>query len=216
METMRNRATDLLPAVLLTVLSMIQALALELLWTRLRESPYLWTMDWNALLGWTQVAAMLLGFLVVWLFYISVVMRFRWLPSLQDSVVPFGIGILEFTLIDLMGPDSLGPWFYALALIFGVSTWASHSIFRRARQDPANWEFFDSVQPATIRDFMPSISATGGIGFLGLVLQISRDQGWLALGAVLIASAALAYQIELTRRYWQRSFSAETSSEAAS
>ena len=41
METMRTRATDLFPSVLLTVLSMIQAL--ELLWTRVRESSYLWT-----------------------------------------------------------------------------------------------------------------------------------------------------------------------------
>jgi hypothetical protein len=193
---------------------MIQALALELLWTRLRESPYLWTVGWDALLGWTQATAMLLGFLVVWLFYISVVMRFRWLPSLQDSVVPFGIGILEFTLIDLMGPDSLGPWFYVLALIFAASIWASHTIFRRARQDQANREFFESVRPATIRDFMPSISAIAGLGLLGLVLHISGSQGWLALGAVLIAIAALAYQIEVTRGYWDRWISVETSSEA--
>ena len=215
METMRTRATELLPSVLLTVLSMIQALALELLWTRLRESPYLWTAGWEALLGWTQATAMLLGFLVVWLFYISVVMRFRWLPSLQDSVVPFGIGILEFTLIDLMGPDSLGPWFYVLALVSAASTWASHAISRRARQDPANWEFFDSVQPATIRDFAPSIGAMGGLGLLGLVLHISGSQGWLALGSVLVAIAALAYQIEVTRRYWDRSISRVPSPEAA-
>jgi hypothetical protein len=211
----RNRATDLFPSVLLTVLSMIQALALELLWTRLRESPYLWSGGWDALLGWSQVAAMLLGFLVVWLFYVSTVMRFRWLPSLQDSVVPFGIGILEFTLIDLMGPDSLGPWFYVLALVFAASTWASHAISRRARQDPANWEFFDSVQPATIRDFVPSISAIGGLGLLGLVLHISGSQGWLAFGSILVAVAALAYQIEVTRRYWDRSISGVTSPEAA-
>jgi hypothetical protein len=184
---------------------MIQALALELLWSRLHESSYLWALDWDALLGWTQAAAMLLGFLLVWLFYISSVMRFRWLPSLQDSVVPFGIGILEFTLIDLMGPDSLGPWFYALALIFAVSTWASSTIFRRARQDPANREFFESVQPARLRDFAPSISVILGIGLLGLVLHVSGTQGWLALGAVLIAIAALAYQIQVTHRYWQRS-----------
>jgi len=215
METMRTRATERLPSVLLTVLSMIQALALELLWTRVRESPYLWTLGWDALLGWTQVAAMLLGFLVVWLFYISVVMRFRWLPSIQDSVVPFGIGILEFSLIDLMGPDSLAPWLYVLALIFAVSTWASHTIFRRARQDPGNREFFESVPPATLRDFVPSISAIAGIGLLGLVLHVSGSQGWLALGAVLIAIAALAYQIELTRRYFERSISNSHSSEAA-
>ena len=207
MEMIRNRATDLFPSVLLTVLSMIQALALELLWSRLRESSYLWASDWNALLGWLQVTAMLLGFLVVWLFYVSIVMRFRWLPSLQDSVVPFGIGILEFTLIDLMGPDSLGPWFYVLALIFAVSTWASHTIFRRARRDPANREFFDSVQPARIRDFATAIGVVAGIGVLGLVLHVSGSPGWLALGSLLIAIGALAYQIEQTRRYWGRSIS---------
>jgi hypothetical protein len=211
MEAMRNRATELLPSVLLTVLSMIQALALELLWVRLRESSYLWTPGWEALLGWSQAAAMLLGFLVVWLFYISVVMRFRWLPSIQDSVVPFGIGVLEFSLIDLMGPDSLGPWFYLLALIFAVSTWTSHSIFRRARQDPANREFFDSVPPATLRDFAPSLGAIAGIGLFGLVLHVSGDRGWLALVAILMATAVLGYQIDLTRRYWERSISASAS-----
>jgi hypothetical protein len=157
---------------------------------------------------------MLLGFLVVWLFFVSVVMRFRWLPSIQDSVVPFGIGILEFSLIDLMGPDSLGLWLYALALIFAVSTWASHTIFRRARQHPANREFFESMSPATLRDFAPSIGAIAGIGLLGLVLQVSGNQGWLALAAVLIAIAALAYQIDLTRRYWKRSISESPRSEA--
>jgi len=214
-ETVRNRATDLFPSVLLTVLSMIQALALELLWARLRESPYLWTVGWDALLGWVQVAAMLLGFLVVWLFYVSIVMRFRWLPSLPDSVVPFGVGILEFILIDLMGPDSLGPWFYVLALIFAVSTWASHTIYRRARRDPANSEFFESVQPATLQDFAPAIGAVAGFAFLGLVLQVSGSQRWLALGSLLVAIAALANQIRMTRWYWRRSISDAASSEAA-
>ncbi len=214
METVRNRATDLFPSVLLTVLSMIQALALELLWSRLRESPYLWTAGWDAVIGWTQVAAMLLGFLVVWLFYVSIVMRFRWLPSLQDSVVPVGIGILEFTLIDLMGPDSLGPWFYAMALIFAVSTWASHTIYRRARRDPANSEFFESMQPAKIRDFAPAIGAVAGIALLGLALHLSGGQRWLVLGSLLVAIAALANQIGMTRRFWRRSISDTASSEA--
>jgi hypothetical protein len=211
---MRNRATDLLPSVLLTVLSMIQALALDLLWSRLRESPYLWAMDWGALLGWIQVGAMLLGFLVVWLFYVSIVMRFRWLPSLRDSVIPFGIGILEFTLIDLMGPDSLGPWFYVMALIFAVSIWASHNFYRRARQDPANREFFDTVAPATVRDFLPSMGASAAIGLLGLILHLSGNRGWLALASLLVTVAALAYQIDQTRRYWQRAISDEALSEA--
>lgn len=214
METIRNRATELFPSVLLTVLSMIQALALELLWTRIHENSYLWILDWDALVGWTQIAAMLLGFLQVWLFYVSFVMRFRWLPSIQDSVVPFGIGLIEFSLVDLMGPDSLGPWFYAFALVFAVSTWASHTIFRRARHDPANRDFFELVRPATLRDFMPSMIAIAGIGSFGLVLHVSGSRGWLALVAILMTIAALAYQIDLTRRYWERSMSIPASNRA--
>jgi hypothetical protein len=212
---MRTRATDLFPSILLTVLSMIQALALELLWSRLRDSAYLWTSDWGALLGWVQVAAMLLGFLVVWLYYVSLVMRFRWLPSLGDSVVPFGIGILEFTLVDLMGPDSLGLWFYAMALIFAVSTWANQRFFRRARRDPANREFFQSVPPATIRDFAPSIAAVAVIGLLGVVLHVSGSRGWLALGSLLVTIAALGYPIHQTRRYWKRSMADPAPADAA-
>lgn len=215
MEMIRNRATDLFPSVLLTVLSMIQALALELLWTRLRESPYLWIAGWDALIGWTQVAAMLLGFLVVWLFYVSIVMRFRWLPFLQDSVVPFAIGILEFTLVDLMGPDSLSLWFYAMAFIFAVSTWASHNIYGRARRDPANREFFDSVQLATMRDFAPAIVAIAGIALLGLALHLSGGPRWLAFGSLLFTIAGLANQIGMTRRFWRRSISDTAPSEAA-
>jgi hypothetical protein len=109
----------------------------------------------------------------------------------------------------------LGPWFYALALIFAVSTWASHAIFRRARQDPANREFFESVPPATLRDFAPSLIAIAGIGLLGLVLHASGSRGWMALVAIVLAIAALAYQIEVTRRYWERSISTSASSEAA-
>ena len=58
-----------------------------------------------------------------------------------------------------------------------------------------------------MRDFAPSIAAAGGIGVLGLVLHVSGSPGWLALGSLLITIAALAYQIELTRRYWERSIS---------
>ena len=52
-----------------------------------------------------------------------------------------------------------------------------------------------------------AIAAAGGIGLLGLVLQVSGSPGWLALGSLLITIAALAYQIELARRYWERSIS---------
>jgi hypothetical protein len=207
LDTINNRARDIVPSVLLTLLSIIQALALELLWSRLRETAYLWTASWESVLGWAQVFAMVLGFLQVWLFYTSIVMRFRWAPSLRDSILPFVIGILEFSLIELMGPDSLGPWFYTIALVFAVSVWTSQEIYQRARHDPENSEFFEKLKPATLRDFVPSIVSVGGLALIGVILQVSGSRGWFALAGFVIATGMLAYQIELTRRYWNLSMS---------
>jgi hypothetical protein len=212
-ESIRARATELLPSVLLTLLSMIQALALELLWSRLRDSPHLWAGGWEALLGWVQIAAMLLGFLQVWLFYTSLVMRFRWVPALEDSLIPFGIGILEFTLIDLLGPTYLGLWFVVLALVFAISVWASHRIFRRARRDAGNREFFENVPPAKRGDFLAPIVAVVGLASIGIVLHLSGHRGFLALAALVAAGVALAHQVVVVRRFWELMMSGEAAPE---
>lgn len=94
MPSLPERARELFSSVLLTVLSIVQALALELLWDRVHRAPFLWVGGWPALLAWSQVGVMLLGFAQVWLFYVSIVARFRWLPSTGDALWPFGIGIL--------------------------------------------------------------------------------------------------------------------------
>lgn len=201
---MRSRAKELFPSVLLTLISIVQALALELLWSRLRESPHLWNGGWDALVGWSQVLAMVLGLIQVWVFYTSLVMRFRWLPSLRDSVLPFVIGILEFTLIDLMGPSSIHLWFYALAVVFALSAWDSHAIFRVARQDPDNREFFDSVGRATLRDHLGSAGFVAGLAFVGLVLQVSGSPAWLSFAGLAAAIGAFVYRLEVSRRYWNR------------
>ena len=99
MSDIRDRAKEQLPSVLLTLMSIIQALALEFLWDVVRVTPREFT--WDAVLDWLQIAANMLGILQLWLFYTSAAMRFRWVPTTQDLLFPFVIGILEFTLIDL-------------------------------------------------------------------------------------------------------------------
>jgi hypothetical protein len=211
LETIRTRAKDQLPSVLLTLLSIIQALAIELLWTRLHETPYLWEAGWSSVIGWTQVAAMLLGIFQIWLFYTSLVMRFRWVPSIRDSALPFVIGILEFTLIDLMGSAYFPAWFCTLALIFGVSVWTGQTIFRRARQDPENREFFATLTPARLRDFAASISEVSGLVLIGILLYATGSPHWLAFLGLLFATGALAHQIQGTSRYWALSMTASPS-----
>jgi len=201
-ETIRVRTKDLFPAVLLTLISIIQALSLELLWGKVRESPQFWAGDWTTLLEVLQIGAVLQGIVIIWLLYSSLVMRFRWVPSIWDSVVPFGIGILQFVLIDLVGPDTMAPWFLGLALIFGVVAWSSQTVFRRAQRDPENRAFFDTTEPVTLRDFSSAFVAIGALLCFGALLYTFGESGWIALLGLVLANGFLGHQIELHRRFW--------------
>lgn len=157
METMRSRAKEHLPHVLLTLLSIIQALALELFWSELQGLTYLFELSWVGTSGWIQVAATFLGILVIWVVYATTVMRFSWVPSISDSVVPFFVGLLQFILIESLGVESAGLWFFSLAIIIAIMHGESHMIMRRARQDPDNAEFFEQISRATTADFIPPV-----------------------------------------------------------
>jgi len=208
MNTIRNRAKEQLPVVLLTLLSIVQALALELLWGYLTEEPSLYEAGWPAVVGWVQVATTFLGILLIWLIYASNVMRFRWVPSTADSVFPFVIGVVEFTLIRAMGPDHLGPWFFTMALTFAIATLASHLSYRQARADEENDEFFRTIAPATLRDFLPSfVNVTVQVA-LGFYFLLSGQQGWPALLALGLLAASMLYQMYLTDYFWRRSVGA--------
>ncbi len=143
MDSIRSSATDEFPMVLLTLVSIVQALALEFLWDHLRDRSDLYDYSWIALLGWLQIAASLMGIILIWLTYSGMVMRFRWAPSTADSILPFFVGLIEFLMIDMMGPDKLGRWMIVLAVVFTTMIVVSHKVFRRARRDPANRGWFE-------------------------------------------------------------------------
>ena len=202
MKQTLDRARELLPTVVITVLSMIQALALELYWTRFGESDYLWQWGWDATIGWVQLAVMLLGILQIWLFYVSLVLRFSWLPTMEDTLTPFIIGLLEFAMIDLMGSDHLGAWFLMLAAVFSVSIGASHLVFRRARRDPLNNYCFSQMGSASWRDYLMSFVVVAILIIVGAALWLSGHVGVFALAGLLFALAALSYQLVSIHRYW--------------
>lgn len=197
-----DRAREMLPTVVITVLSMIQALALELYWSRFSASDYLWQGGWDAMIGWLQFLIMLIGIIQVWLFYVSSVLRFTWLPTMEDTTMPFIIGLLEFAMVDLMGPEHRGPWFIALAAVFTFSVGASHLIMRRARKDSNNDYFFDHVDRAKLRDYAGSFTIVGIIFLAGIMIWIFNMPSIIIVIALLFALVALLYQIKATHKYW--------------
>lgn len=205
MQNNLERAKDLLPAIILTILSMIQALALELFWGNIKGSAVLWQGGLDAVVSWLQLLVMLVGMLLIWVFYISFVLRFTWLPSLEDTLIPFLIGLLEFALIDMMRPDLLYIWFPLLGAVFAVATVGSHLMMRRARRDAANDYFFSKVAPASWSDYLGTIIVVIAFCVFGLVLWWSEHDAVMSVAALVIALGILVSRFVMAKQYWMHS-----------
>jgi len=209
MDNIRERATEQFPTVLLTLLSIVQALALEFLWTHLHERTDLYEVSGTALFGWLQIGASLNGIILIWLTYAGLTMRFRWTPSTMDSVMPFFVGIVEFLMIDMMGPGKVGPWLVLMTVIFSTMIAISYHVMRRARRDSSNKEFFDLYAPATLRDFMPHITLVSVMGMVAVWLWASGRSGWPAFVALIGIILILAIETRAAVQYWNRSMGSE-------
>ncbi|WOJ96984.1 hypothetical protein R0137_00075 [Congregibacter brevis] len=205
MSEIRERAREHFPSVMLTLLSIVQALALELLWARLHENTLPVELTWPAVTAWIQVAATVLGLMLIWVVYASNAMRFRWVPSTSDSLYPFFIGFMQFLLIDCMTPSRVGWWLICMAVIFSVMVWVSHSTMRRARFDGSNDEYFRHFSPAGRKDFFPQIALIATFLIGGAYLVMRPEQLVAAFSMMLIVLIVLAWQLYAAAHFWNKS-----------
>ena len=213
-NSIRRRVRAQMPMALLTLTSIVQALALELLWSHAREAGPRAAWNLESAIHWTQIASTLIGIMLIWIIYSNNVMRFVWTPSTRDSVLPFVFGIVEFMLIESLGAAHLGWWMIDLALIFAIMTWTSQITLRSARIDGSNDAFFERRTPATWRDFLPSMVIVALLSLAGIYLIVSGDQGVAALAIVIVSLAILVRQFADTARFWRDSLrEVETSDE---
>lgn len=202
MDTIRNRAKDRFPMVLLTLLSIVQALALEFLWDHTRHRTEIFEISEVALLSWLQIAASLNVIILIWLMYAGMLMRFRWTPTVSDSIWPFLVGLIQFLMIEIMGAEKLALWIIVLALIYGATKFINHRAMKRARIDPANREFFDRYLPATLRDFAPQIIMVTTLILAGSWIWFSGHHGWFAICTLVGSLIGLGYEMHKAVSYW--------------
>ena len=205
MDKIRNRAIEHLPSVLLTLLSIIQALALESLWESTIHRPEFFDWSWMAFLGWLQAIVTLLVIVLIWLIYVALVMRFRWTPAFADLALPFVVGIGQLALIEFTAPSMLGPWCLALGILGATTMAIDYRFVRCARLDEQNKEFFDNVLPATWRDFAPQISFVIFAIGAGVIILATGHNGWFALATLLFALIAMVHITWIQTYFWNKS-----------
>lgn len=202
MDTIRNRATDKFPMVLLTLLSIVQALALEFLWDHTRQRTELFEVSATALIAWLQFSATLNVIILIWLMYAGMLMRFRWTPTVTDSIWPFFVGLIQFLMIELMGTENIALWIFVLALVYGLTDFINHQAMKRARADPANHEFFDRYLPATLKDFVPQIAIIITLILAGALIRHYEHHGWFAICTLIGSLIGLGYETHKAAKYW--------------
>jgi len=197
---MRTRARELLPQVLLGLQSIVQALALELLWDRGSSAPHLFPGSASdaaaraaAVAGWLQVASIGIGIVLMWLLYVGLVLRFTWVPRTRDSIFPFAIGALEFLAIELLGPEYAPAWLAVMGVIFAFVSFATNDVFVHASRESGSP--LAELGLARVRDFWVGIAMSALHFVLAIVIAATGDYGWLAASAFALIDVVLLLQM---------------------
>lgn len=206
MNPIRERVKANVPAVVLTLLGIIQALAVELLWSFVISEPTIYEPSLAALISWLQILSLLVGMLMIWLIYAMNVTRFVWVPTMSEFVTPFWVGFMQFLCIYSLEFDNPGAWFISFALIILTMNWIAHSTMKRARMEPDNAAFFNNRGTATAADFYPVFAVIGmmlAAGFGCLVIGVNQ---WLLLLTLVFGVGGYSvWQLHKLRVWWLRS-----------
>ena len=206
---MRKRALQQFPTILVTLVSIIQALALELMWSEITGADYLWELTVESVIAWGTITVTLLGILQIWVLYSTLVIGFTWRPTLRDSILPFVLGIQEFSLVSLIGSQFSALWLYVLASMFLFANYIAHISVRRARFEPENEAFFRNREPATWRDFRWAFFNIFTLTVFGILYTALGNSHTVALVAIVFANIALVVQMSGSRRLWRAILDAE-------
>jgi hypothetical protein len=204
LRDLREDAKDLFPTIYLTLVSMVQALALEeLLDVALRGDPPPAGAR-GALLS-LQLFAVFVGLLVVWHDYVLGVIRYRYVVGIQDSLIPFLLAFGEFGLIESTRRGSLVAWFRWWAVLLGMGVWIYVHQYTRARADPANGDVDARWGPFTLRQRVAFLTG-GALAALALAAWVRVASPPPALLAAVVAAlgASLVGYAALTALSWLR------------
>jgi hypothetical protein len=202
---MRDRVKESFPSVLLTLLSIMQAVALELLWGKVVGLEVLYEASMECFVIWVQVVSTFVGLILVWVIYAGNVMRFRWTPNISDSIYPFLAGVLEFWFVAAIGQATIGVWILTLGGLFAAMTVISQLTMQRARADDDNADFFRSIPPAKLKDFLPQIILVGIFLMTGTTLLITEVSHHTNAAIVVLTLLFLAWQFRSFVAYWNAS-----------
>ncbi len=201
--TLRARAKTHFPSVLLTLTSVIQAMALETLWSRLSVLASPDGFRAIPLETWLQATALLLAIVVLWIYYAQLVMRLVWVPRLTDSLIPFALGVGQFLEADTLGAGNVALWLAPFPVIFLLCFASWNWTVARAQREPENADLIDAFLPASL--VVRHGPMVGSIVLLVMMTLCAWVWPVSSMAMLILLDLLLLVHIALQGVYWQQS-----------
>ncbi len=205
-RVLHRKLKDSFAANCLTVLSVIQGLALE-------DLAFVVAAEYQKL-TLTQWLLVVLNFalvIIIWDAYMIQSILWEWVPDMRDAAIPFAFGALELVLNHTIGL-SLSAWLLALALLSGLVVLANWHAGRRARKEAENTTLLSLLGSQTRGQVLYlgwslvllGLALASRMGSVEASESLAGLRGGLALALVLLVGVGTAV-IGLTFiRFWSR------------
>jgi hypothetical protein len=203
-RVLHHRLNDAFTPTYLTILSIIQAVALADLATVVAAEYRQFTV-----VQWLLALLTFSVLIMVWNAYTIQGTIWRWIPDIRDAAMPFVVGALELFLNHAI---TLGISFWLLGLaaitaMGAVGTWYMHW---RARTEAGNDQLLEYLKR---HHLVFALYYTGGAAFMLLLAWANHVGSWeaaeggrgvLAVGTALIVGVCLSGAVIISHLYWRK------------
>ena len=201
---LHHRLNDAFTPTYLTILSIIQAVALTDLATVVAAEYRQFTV-----VHWLLALLTFCVLIIVWNVYTIQGTIWRWIPDVRDAAMPFVVGALELYL-DHTITQGMSFWLLGLAGIAAmgaVGTWYMHW---RVRTEAGNSQLLRYLRR---HHLLFALYYAGGAAFLLLLAWANSVRGWeaaeggqgvLAVGTALMVGVCLSGAAIISHLYWRK------------
>ena len=197
----RDRALAQFPTIYVTLVSVVQAIALEVLVSRVYAVGLEPSLARDSIMVWLEVALLGQTIFYVWVSYTLLVTMAQWVLRFFDFAAAFSVGVLQFAAIGWIGPDTPRNFLIMIVIGFLAGALISRSNTGAAARRPENAEVMTGFPHRLVTGLLGVVGLLGLVGVFAGVGEPGRDPLAIALLATCNAVLFLAL---LAWFYWWR------------
>ena len=202
MTTPREKALSQFPAMYVTLVSVVQAIALEALVSRVSEVGPLSMAGWDVALLWLEIGLLGQTIFYVWVSYTLLVTLAQWVFRIFDFGSAFAVGVFQLVAIGWVGPQTIKPFFLMVSVGFFSGAWISLSNTGAAAGREENRKTMELLPRRAI---VVLLTLVGMLGLVGLVVGDVHRYGPVPASILLVIANGLLLLAQLKWfRWWER------------